>query len=470
MAMKLEELLAAREGEDVEFKKDASSPKGICHEFIALSNKAGGWIVIGVDDDRNVVGLKDPQKTEEAISNAIYSSTEPPQAPVIQITSADNGAEVVLIDVQYFQGPEPLAYKKGADNLVVYERIGSNSVPVKDEKRLERMKLERHGQSGTDQMPVHGATLGDLDMELIEKLFDEQGIKITEAKLEHYELAVKQGKDLIPTLAGIVLFGRDPRKFIPEAYFRAIRYQGDDKASTVLDQDDWPALPLVPALDEVTKFIERNTGTAEILDGRRNRKIPHYDDVVLREVLHNAVAHTDYSEAGRYLNVSIYNDRLEIDSPGSMPPGQTIAQLKQGIGKTRNRAIMATLHALRYVERRGSVYPRSQQAQRERGYPLPEWNEPGGIVKVTIKPHPSASDAAAAESGKPMKRTRKDRRPDIVAFLRKEGEAGSPAIGAALGITGRQARNVLKKMAKEGTVYEREDGGNLFWGLAEQGK
>src|SRR5690349_8746847 len=127
MAKLIEDLLQQREGSGVDFKADGSSPKRIVKDFVAFGNTAGGSILIGVDDDRNVVGLDDPQGTEEAISNAIYSSTEPRQSPLISVMTQDD-KEVVLVEAQYFQGADPLQLKEG-DKLTVYERVGSTSMP-----------------------------------------------------------------------------------------------------------------------------------------------------------------------------------------------------------------------------------------------------------------------------------------------------------------------------------------------------
>ena len=367
MATLIEELLEQREGSRVDFKVDASSPKGIVKCFVALGNTAGGWIVVGVDDDRNVVGLDDPQGTEQTISNAIYDSTEPAQRPRIAFATHE-GKEVVLVDAQFFQGVEPLKLKEG-ERLTVYERVGSGAVPVKDQGRLDQIRRERQGRAGFDQLPANGATKEDLDLEAIETAFAEVGVEIDDAKLVSYELAVLQNGELIPTNAGLLLFGKAPNRFLPDAYFRAIRYPGSDKGGDVLDSAEWPEIALLPVIDEVERFIVRNSGTAQALSGRRREETPYYDREVLREILHNAIGHADYSAEGLHLNISIYSDRLVVDSPGRMPVGMSVEQLKEGISRVRNRAIMNILHKLGYVEKHGTAYAKAVAASR-RGYCL----------------------------------------------------------------------------------------------------
>jgi ATP-dependent DNA helicase RecG len=448
MATLIEELLRQREGAGVDFKVDASSPRGIVKCFVALGNTAGGWIVIGVDDDRNVVGLDDPQGVEQAISNAIYASTDPPQRPRITFATHED-KEVVLVDAQYFQGAEPLKLKDG-ERRSVYERVGSNAVPVQDAGRLEQIRRERHGGAGFDQLPAVGATKQDFDLETLESEFGEVEVEIDDAKLVSYELAVRQNNELVPTNAGILLFGKNPTRFLPDAYFRAIRYPGKDKTGDVIDSAEWPGIALLTAIDEVEKFISRNSGTAQTVKGRRREVFPHYDGGVLREILHNAIGHADYSAEGLHLNVSIYSDRLVVDSPGRMPVGMSVEQLKEGISRVRNRAVMNVLYRLGYVEKHGTAYAKAVAAQ-DRGYPLPEWTELGPILRVTLRPH-GQRPARTGEG----KQERRDRRAEILGLLEK-GEKSPKELVNELGeVSPRQVRRILRELQQEGVVIPNE--------------
>lgn len=444
MAMLIEDLLASREGEDVEFKRDASNPRSIAKEFVGFSNTAHGWIVIGIESDRTVVGLDDPQAVEERVSNSIYSSTDPQQRPQVFLTTYDD-MELVIVEVPYFQGPEPLALREKG-KLVVYERVGSNSMRVTDESRLEQMRRERQGQSGFDQQPLPKASMDDLDIEEIRRQFEAVGKPLDgDAKLESYDLVAKLNSKRFPTRAGLLLFGqKDFRGHVPDAYFRAIRYPGADRSGDALDSAEWREQPLLQAVDEVIAFIRRNTGVAERLEGRRRREIPHYHEGMLREILHNAVAHTDYSERGMHINLSIYSDRLELDSPGKWPASMSAEQLRRGVSKSRNRAIANMMHDLNYMEKRGTVWAKALEAERQ-GYPLPEWSEPGPIVRVTMRPH------AASIAGEQPSRRRRDRRPEIKQVL-KGGERAPSEIADAIDLSLRQVQRYLRQMATEGEI------------------
>jgi ATP-dependent DNA helicase RecG len=443
MAKRVEELLAQREGSRVDFKIDASSVRNIVKDFVAFSNSAGGSILVGVDDDRKVIGLDDPQGTEAAISNAIHSSTEPQQGPIISVlTQGDK--EVVLVDAQYFQGAEPLKLKDGKDR-VVYQRVGSTSVPIKDEGLVEQIRRERRGRDGFDQLPAVGATVDDLDMEAIVAAFGARGIEVDESKLEGYELARQENKRLIPTYAGILLFGKDPSAFLSDAYFRGIRYPGPDKSGDALDSGEWKGKSLLAGVEEVERFIVRNTGTAQTIPGSRRRDIPHYDPSLLREVLHNAIAHADYSRQGQHLNVSIFSDKMQVDSPGTLPSGMSFEALKGGVSIARNRAIMNVLHLIGYVEKHGTIYAKALASSKE-GYPVPDWSEPGPLVRVTLLPHPNASVAPAAKA------KRRDRTDEIVQHLELLGESTLAEMSAAIGVSSRQLRTYIRRLEDAGIV------------------
>jgi ATP-dependent DNA helicase RecG len=444
MARRVEELLARGEGAGVDFKVDASSVRGIVKDFVAFGNSAGGSILVGVDDERNVVGLEDPQGTEEAIAKSVYDSTEPPQRPLISVLTQDE-KEVVLVEAQYFQGADPLQLTDGGDSIV-YERVGSNSIPVTD-ARLEQLRRERRGRDGFDQLAATGATLEDLDMEAIVGAFAARRIEIDESKLEGYELAKRENGELIPTYAGILLFGKDPNAFLPDAYFRGIRYPGSNQGGDALDSAEWNGMSLLKGVDEVERFIARNTGTAQTIPGTTRRDIPHYEPSVLREVLHNVVAHSDYSRLGQHLNVSIFSDRMQVDSPGTLPAGMTFEALEGGVSLARNRAIMSILHLIGYVEKHGTVYAKALAATNE-GYPMPEWCEPGPVVRVVLRPY----EPPMTTPPPPKAKQRRNREAEVFQHLRRVGEKTAADLADELGISGRQTRTYLKRLENAGRV------------------
>ena len=119
----------------------------------------------------------------------------------------------------------------------------------------------------------------------------------------------------------------------------------------------------------------------------RRQDIPEYPQVALREVLVNAVAHADYSLTGMRIRVAIYADRMEIESPGMLPFGMTLDDLKAGVSHIRNRVIARVLRELGLFEEWGTGYHRIMEDCRAGGYPVPEWEELGPALRVVFRPH-----------------------------------------------------------------------------------
>jgi predicted HTH transcriptional regulator len=167
------------------------------------------------------------------------------------------------------------------------------------------------------------------------------------------------------------------------------------------------------------------------------------------------------------LNISIYSDRLVVESPGPLPVSMTIEQLMAGVSRIRNHAIVKILGALDLVEEHGTVYAKSQAVEREEGYPIPEWSVPGSVVRVVLKPHPSASFVVAKTEQEAGRRTRRDRRPDILTLL-KTGPAGTESIASTIEVSKRRAQQLLAEFQTAGRVEAVGDpkDPNRVWKLA----
>lgn len=192
--------------------------------------------------------------------------------------------------------------------------------------------------------------------------------------------------------AGLILFGKDASRamFVPDARVRCVRFRGTTKAE-ILDQLDIDGTVL-DAIVEVEAFVARNTRMGGRFSGKMRREdVPEYAPVTIRELLLNAIAHTDYALAGSQILVAIFDDRLEIQNPGSFVYGSTVETIKQGISRVRNRAIVRILRELHLMETLGSGYERISTTFDD-GYPEPDWRELGVVVRVTIPTHPFFAD------------------------------------------------------------------------------
>jgi predicted HTH transcriptional regulator len=232
------------------------------------------------------------------------------------------------------------------------------------------------------------------------------------------------GGRLVPTRAGVILFGREREVHFPDAQIRCVAFRGVDKSRPTVrgDEDDETVLD---GIETAVRFIERNTDRLVEITGRTRREERDlYPSVAVREVLNNAVAHADYAVEGASIFVALFSDRLEISSPGTWPPGFSREDFQSGVSLRRNKAISRVLMRVGVIEGYGSGYDRIVAACVEEGYPEPEWIENGPQIKVVLRPYPDADRASLLDlasdpemTQRPRRLSRAERRGSIVAAI-----------------------------------------------------
>ncbi len=157
---------------------------------------------------------------------------------------------------------------------------------------------------------------------------------------------------------GLILFGLDDvrQRYFPDARVSCARFRGTDK-SEFIDRIDI-AGSVLNAIDEVPRFIRRNTRLAAKIENMHRKDIPEYPDLAIREILVNAIGHADYSLGGMRILVGIYADRMEVQNPGMLPFGMTMEDFKAGVSKIRNRVIARVFREMGLMEEWGSGYKR----------------------------------------------------------------------------------------------------------------
>ena len=381
--MNISKLLKSPEGKTLEFKRDTSALKQIMRTIVAFANTAGGTIVVGLEDNGDVVGVNDPLLTEEQLASSIADSIAPLIRPEIEIVST-GGKSILCIQVSHWPGP--FYIKSEAEDRGVYIRLGSSTRQASPEFIAE---MKRLGEGiSFDRLPRPELTADDLNIKAIQEAFQTVNQEITDEKLVSLGLLVPYIGNLVPSNGGIILFGSDSAReqFFPDARVSCALFEGTDKANFL----DWVDIDggVFPALTEVPKFVRRNSRLAANIESFKRKDVPAYSTVALREVLTNAIAHTDYSLTGMRIMVAIFSDRLEVQSPGILPFGMTLDNFKAGTSVIRNHTIAKVLRHLSLMEEWGSGYRRIETFCTENGYDIPEWFEIGPSIRVVLPPHP----------------------------------------------------------------------------------
>lgn len=395
--MKIADAISRGEGPRLDFKRDLSSPKSVLKDIVAFANTAGGTVVIGVDDDGTVVGVADPLREEERLSNTISDGIKPQLLP--EIYAASHGDHELLV-VEVAHHPAPFYLRADGSERGVYVRLGSTSRRAEPEM-LAEMRRQAAGES-FDLFARPGVAFENLDKARMSAAFEGHDVPLRTATLEALGVLTRYQGKVVATNAGVILFGQDEarRRYFRDARVEGARFAGTTRAADIEDTfDPEEELTVLEAIDDAERFIRRNTRQAEpIPPGRLQReRLPEYSNVIVRELLVNAIAHADNSRTGETIKVFVFDDRIEILNPGPMLPGLTTEDIRNGRSKIRNRGIASVLRRIRYMERFGTAWEKIE-AEMTAGYPEPRVDGDGPLFCATMWPHPSFAASHIAPS------------------------------------------------------------------------
>jgi ATP-dependent DNA helicase RecG len=435
-AMDLVEILKRPEGKTLEFKRDLSSPDGALKSIVAFANTAGGTLLVGVEDrSRHVRGVPDPLDLEERLASLVSDRISPRIVPEIEILP---WRRTQVLAMQVHPSPSrPHHLTREGPAGGVYVRVGSTNRRA-DTELIEELRRFARGE-GFDEQPMPGLDSEALDFRAASESFTAFR-KLARRDLESLRLLTDhQGRE-VPTVGGMILFGKDRERHFPDAWIQAGRFLGTDK-SRIVDRAEIRSLP-VRAIEEAIAFVQKHALHGAEIGAVRRKERWSLPPAAVREAIINAVAHTDYAQRGAPLRISIFDDRFEVENPGLLPFGLTLEDLPRGVSKLRNRVVGRVFHALGLVEQWGSGIQRMTAACREAGLAAPVFEEFATRFRVTI---------ASARVVRPV---HDDTDQSILKSLAGGKGLSTSEIAAAIGLTPRATRTRLARMVGRGLVSE----------------
>lgn len=369
------------EGRKLEFKETLPSGNKIEKTAIALSNDAGGEIYIGIKDTpREIVGVpeKDLIKIEEQISNTIYEKCYPTILPDILFQKIE---DKYVIIVKIPRGSLPPYYLKSiGKEKGTFVRVGSTN-RVADREIIEELERKKRNIS-FDSTPLYELKPEVLDLSSFAKLYQEKtGKKITKASYSKLGLIKTENEKEYPTVSAILLSEKDIKQtHFPYAKIECARFKGT-KTDTTIDSISIQE-PICLQPDLAIAFVERNIKKGSKIGRVYREERWEYPMLAIRELIVNAVIHRDYSLSGKDIKVAIFDDMLEITSPGSLPPCIDLKDLTSGQSEIRNRTLGPIFKELQLIEQWGTGF--QKLADELKDYPEIElkFNEPGLSFQV----------------------------------------------------------------------------------------
>jgi predicted HTH transcriptional regulator len=371
------EFIKQPEGRRLEFKEKLPSSSDLAKTIIAFANDAGGDIYIGIKDaPREIIGINENDliKTEEQISNIIYAQCAPLILPSITFLSID-GKQIIKVSVYPGNTPPYYAKHKGIAEGV-YIRVGSSN-RVADSGIIQSLERKRNGVS-YDGEPAFLIDFEKLNIDSFKKLFLEKtGETVNNQTLKKLELIKKQDGKLYPTRAMILLSDSEEPRRASFAYSKieCARFKGTS-VEEFIDQKTISGNIALQA-EEAYNFALRHINKGAQVKGVYT--IPNWEYPVnaVREAIRNAVAHRDYSLTGKDIKIAIYDDMIEITSPGLLPASIDYSQMEIRQSDARNKIIALVFKKLGIIDQWGNglklisdelkLYPNIEFKWRETG-------------------------------------------------------------------------------------------------------
>lgn len=326
-------------GEDskTQFKKDITNAIQLAQEMVAFSNTKGGFIIVGVDDSGNVTGLdsSDIRRLNQLISNSANENMKPPITPLSEIVKIEN-KKILVIGIKEGVN-KPYCTSEG----VYFTKVGSDKRKTSQEELLRL--FQESGKIMADKSIIYDSSLNDID----EKLFGDFYQKIFNKKIEDAEININKilenlylAKNGNLTLAGLLLFGKNPQRLQPVFRIKAISYFGNDPAGTKFRDSDDITGNLLDQFKKGMGFLTRNLKKIQVNENFNIEGEIEIPIIALEELLINALMHRDYFISSPII-LFIFDNRVEIISPGRLPNNLTIENIKNGVSIPRNQLIVS---------------------------------------------------------------------------------------------------------------------------------
>lgn len=297
--MRIGKLLTSPEGKTLEFKSDTSALKKIMKTIVAFANSSGGTVIIGQEDNGEVVGVNDPLLVEEQLANSIADSIAPRLVPDIEMTTVA-GKTLLIVNV-YLSGLRPHYLKvKGPDDGV-FVRLGSTNRQA-DSSLINELQRSATGIAFDTEALPH-LSLNDLDLAAAQELFGNSH-RLTEQVLQSLKIITKEQDKFVPTRGGMLLFGKNLQFHFPDAWIQCGRFVGKDKADIFDHIEIYDHLP--KAIDSIMLFLKKHAMRGADFSEIRRKDVWSIPLSILREVVINALVHTDYSQQGAPIRISFF--------------------------------------------------------------------------------------------------------------------------------------------------------------------
>jgi predicted HTH transcriptional regulator len=442
---KLTEIVKQPEGRTLEFKRSMPTSADLSKSIISFANDAGGEIYFGINDSpREIIGINEDELIpfEEKISSIIHDICEPIILPEISFLTFDSKH---IIRVAVFKGSNPPYHIKNKSvDSSTYIRVGSSNRLATVEIIAELDRHKRNVSFDSEASFLKNIKLIEIK-DFANFFFDKTGELFTHQVLKKLELIYsEQGKEF-PTNALILLSDDELRKQqFPYAKIECARFKGSIPGIFIDQKTIETGVALQP--EQAYQFILRHIsqGSADYTGVYRNDRW-EYPVIAIREVIRNAVIHRDYSLIGKDIKVAIFDDKIEITSPGKLSPTVDFSEMDAGQSDIRNKILAPVFKRLGIIEQWGNglkLIADELQMYPEIGI---EWKDIGMSFGITFYRKNKSVETTKIE---PEKKSEK-KSEKILEVIDNNKFVTISELAEIIGISDRSIERNLEKLQKE---------------------
>ncbi len=371
-----------RSGGKERLRKARDVARDVAETLTAMANADGGTLALGLEDDGSPTGVDYPPKRLQIILDAPIRLVSPALQARYQWVELD-GKRILVFEVDW--SPEVHQLRDGRYLM----RIDDKNMPfsAEDIEAIKAGKRKRY----TEIRTLPDATIGDLDTELLAVFGKKIGFNLSiHELLLRYRLAHRRNNHLVLTLAAMLLFAKDPLRWHPSCHIDFVKWEGTERrygtdfnvVKRVRIEGPLPVL-IEKAFDVIRLYIRERQQLVDLFFEERFE----YPTFAWQEAIINAVAHRDYALEGTPVEIWMFDNRLEIRSPGNLIEPVTLEKIRnrERIHASRNPRIVRVLTEWGFMRELGEGIPRMHEVMEKEGLKPPEFHlEAGSIFTVTL--------------------------------------------------------------------------------------
>lgn len=370
------------ESSTIEWKGFFPEKEQIVKTIVGFCNRFGGKLIIGVSNNGDIVGIDESTAEEqmEYLDKMIYESTAPPIIPLVH-TQRIGDKIVLLIEVSSGMN-KPYYIKSIGMEKGVFVRLGRSTMKANVDI-IEELKWSSRGLH-FDLSSLYHSSANDLDMDAIENFFSlHKGKKksFIDTILASFNIINEEHKSKYLTVTGALVFGKRPEKHLPEAFIICSRFSGVSGRNAIASQDCVGTL--FEQFEMAFAFILKHLHHSFVIREKKREEKLEIPEVAIRETLLNAIVHRNYHIRAP-IKIAIYDNRIEIFSPGDFPGPINTSNLLSGLTYIRNPGISKIFRQAKYIEKLGSGFHNLFHSYENWGLVPPEVIEGENYIKCIL--------------------------------------------------------------------------------------